>query len=135
MSEKKELTLDEMLAMPIPRVKKRKVVIAEVGERMHEAVKAKPEKLRMIAEDEHGNTVIERPYRASHQPPQSVVPDGPHSATGEIRWKRRNEGWDHPKIGNPYWDERFGRSSYPDESMVVHEYDPVAVLRREFGDE
>ena len=42
----------------------KKAILAEVGPRMRQAVEANPAELRLIAKDAHGNTVIERPYRA-----------------------------------------------------------------------
>jgi hypothetical protein len=99
---------------------KYKAILAEVSPRMHEAVKAKPEKLRLIAEDEHGNAVVDRPYRRRTEQP--MVPDGPHSAIGAIRWGR--SGWPI-SVGNPDWDTGGRRG----DELVQRNYDIYTVLR------
>jgi len=69
LSTEQRKELDEFLAKgPPPGVRlKRKAVLAEVSPRMHAAVKAKPDALRMIAEDEHGNAVS-RPSSKDESP-------------------------------------------------------------------
>jgi hypothetical protein len=127
----KNITYEEWKALPRPDPKKMrlkseipKAVLVEVTPRMHAAVKAKPDKLRMIAEDADGNAVIDRPFRPRQRQEQPIVPDGPHSAVGAIKWGR---GPWPTGIGNPVWS---GDASRGDE-LVRHKYDIFAVLRED----
>lgn len=114
--------LDEFLAKgPPPGVRlKRKAILAEVSPRMHAAVKAQPEKLRLVAEDEHGNAVIDRPYRRTEE---VITPDRTTIAVSGIKWGRGGFG---PGLPAPAWD-RGGRG----DELVKHQYDIFAVLRED----
>jgi hypothetical protein len=130
--------LDEWIAENPPptglrRKVKPKAILAEVGPRMFAAAKAKPEKVRIVAEDEHGNAVIDRPYQGPlrlteeqkhelrrRRQQQRFVPDGPHSSVGEIKWG--HDPWGGG-IGNPRWKEGAR------EGGVISNYDIFAVLR------
>jgi hypothetical protein len=106
---------------PLPQPKpQRKAVLAEVSPRMHAAVKANPEKLRLIAEDANGNAVVDRPYRRTREE-QPISPDGPHtSAVGAIKWGRSG-------FPGPVWDSGGGRG----DELVKRNYDIYAVLRED----
>lgn len=123
----------ELLANPPTNVRRkqpqpqpqRKAVLAEVSPRMHAAVKARPEALRMIAEDAQGNAVIERPYR--HRKVEAVItPDRTTIAVGGSRWGRSGFGPGLPAV--PTWD--VGAVGRGDE-LVRHQYDIFAVLRED----
>jgi hypothetical protein len=115
--------LNELMLNPPPPRPERKVVAVEVTPRMQAAVKARPDKLRMIAEDADGNAVIERPYRPARRQEQPIVPDGPHSAVGAIKWG--HAPWPG-RVGNPFRDGA-GRG----DELVRHQYDIFAVLRED----
>jgi hypothetical protein len=131
------------LAKPKP-----KAVFVEVSARMHAAVRARPEKLRMIAEDAQGNAVIEKPAAAGNartktvkwgeplreselgkeeyerrrtQPGQAVPASGSQSPPDQ-QWKRKR-GWDGSERYVP--DTRGDRA----DAMVVSDYDIFAVLK------
>ena len=127
--ERKEL--DEFLAKgPPPGVRlkrpKPKAILAEVSPRMHAAVKARPEALRMIAEDASGNAVIERPYRPRPKTEAVLVPDRTTIAVGGSKWGRSGFGPGLPSV--PAWD--VGGTDRGDE-LVKHQYDIFAVLRED----
>jgi hypothetical protein len=144
MSEPDDKSYEELLAeWPPPfrgRAKPRpKMIAAEVSPRMHAAVKAKPDKLRMIAEDAQGNAVIERPYRPRREPytpafgdygqrraPEKpvVIDNGGGVARGEMKWGQHTP-WSVRGIPRP--PERSLRG----DELVVHQYDIFAVLRQE----
>jgi hypothetical protein len=99
-----------------------KVIAAEVSPRMHAAVKARPEKLRMIAEDEHGVAVIERPYRPRAEQP-IPVDNGGRAAVGAMKWG--HAPWPG-SIPTPRWNaEPRG------DELVRRNYDIFAVLRED----
>jgi hypothetical protein len=125
LSAEQRKELDEFLAKgPPPGVRlKRKAVLAEVSPRMHAAVKAKPEALRMIAEDASGNAVIERPYRPKAE--AVITPDRTTIAVGGIKWGRSGFGPGLPQA--PVWDVPGGRG----DELVKHQYDIFAVLRED----
>ena len=124
LSAEQRKELDEFLAKgPPPGVRlKRKAVLAEVSPRMHAAVKARPEALRMIAEDASGNAVIERPYRPKAE--AVITPDRTTIAVGGIKWGRSGFGPGLPQA--PVWDAP-GRG----DELVKHQYDIFAVLRED----
>jgi hypothetical protein len=68
LSPQQRKELDEWLAKPPPPMPepKPKAVFVEVSPRMHAAVRARPEKLRLIAEDADGNAVFEKPAAAGN---------------------------------------------------------------------
>jgi hypothetical protein len=124
-----EPTYEELKAQwPPPfrgRAKPRpKVVAAEVSPRMHAAVKARPEKLRMIAEDEHGVAVIERPYRPRAETP-IPVDNGGRAAVGAMKWG--HAPWPN-SIPTPRWTGLRG------DELVKRNYDIFAVLRENDDD-
>jgi hypothetical protein len=120
LSPQQRKELDEWLAKPPPPVRRLlpKAILAEVSPRMHAAVQAKPERLRMIAEDAQGNAVIERPYRPKAE---AVITPDRVGAIGGIKWGRG--GWPND-IGNPVWD-----GPARGDELVKHQYDIFAVLR------
>jgi hypothetical protein len=123
MTEEQRKELDEFLANPPPPRPQRKLVTVEVTPRMHAAVKAKPEKVRMSAEDADGNAVIERP--AWRPPPEKlIVPDGPQSGNGGSIWTR--SGFPNG-IASPFRDA-VGSG----DELVQHKYD---IYRLMPGDE
>jgi hypothetical protein len=127
MRDEKKLTdaeraFEEYIAKGIPKPR-RKAIVAEVGTRMFEAVRAKPEKLRLVAEDEHGNAVIDRPYRPRNPRDDRYVPDGPSSAVGQIKWGHNPFT---AKIGSPF--PAGGVVGRGDE-FVQRNYDIYACLR------
>jgi hypothetical protein len=128
--------IEWLLAQPVP-MKKRKALHVEVSQRTFDAVKANPEKLRLIAEDADGNAVIERPGRpmteaeaARHN--QRVLAE--RRAEAQANRRRQDPG---PEDRDQHWVERRGwdgvtrfapgseRNEY-----VVSDYDIFAVLRR-----
>lgn len=127
LSAEQRKELDDFLAKgPPPSVRlKRKAVLAEVSPRMHAAVKAKPEALRMIAEDASGNAVIERPYRPRPKTEAVLVPDRTTIAVGGSKWGRSGFGPGLPQA--PAWDAGGGRG----DELVKHQYDIFAVLRED----
>jgi hypothetical protein len=121
LSPEQRKALDEWFAKGPPPVRQLlpKAILAEVSPRMHAAVQAKPEALRMMAEDADGNAVIERPYRRPRS--EEVLTPDRVGAVGGMKWGR--SGWPND-IGNPVWD----RPARGDE-LVKHQYDIFAVLR------
>ena len=96
-----------LLAQPVP-MKKRKALHVEVSQRTFDAVKANPEKLRLIAEDADGNAVIERPGRpmteaeaARHN--QRVLAE--RRAEAQANRRRPDPG---PEDRDQHWVERRG---------------------------
>jgi hypothetical protein len=59
-----EREFEEMMKRPCPVVRPRMVAI-QVGMDMARAIQARPESLKLIAEDEGGVVWIERPYAAT----------------------------------------------------------------------
>jgi hypothetical protein len=126
LSAEQRKELNEFLANPPPpqRRPKPKAILAEVGPRMHAAVRAKPDKLRMIAEDASGNAVIERPYRPKTE--AMITPDRTTIAVGGIKWGRSGFGPGLPQA--PVWDAGGGGRG---DELVKHQYDIFAVLRED----
>jgi hypothetical protein len=116
---------EEFMAAPIPLPRPRPMaILAEVSGKMHKAVKARPQDLKLVAKDEHDNVIIERPFRPRRE--ERIAVDGPHSAVGEMRWGREGEPWGNG-IPTPSWNAGGGRG----DELVKRNYNIFAVLRED----
>jgi hypothetical protein len=108
-----------------PRIRP-KVLAIEVPERTFETAKAKPDKIRILTEDEFGNRVIgaapiPRERAAPEQP--VAVDNGGKAAHGEMKWG--NAPWPG-NIPAPRWD-----GGLRGDELVARNYDIYACLKRD----
>jgi hypothetical protein len=80
------------------------IVSVPVSDGFAQRVAARPQNVRVFVRDDDGTTAVERPKA------------NPHNVTVRVDWVREVDAQ-----GRPVWD-RGG---------VVHEYDPLAALRRD----
>jgi hypothetical protein len=119
MTDKPETFEEWLKANPPPEddPPKPKVLAIEVSERTFETAKAKPDKIRILTEDEYGNRVVgaapipRKRQREAYTPepgdwgpraaPERPVPvdNGGGAATGEMRWG--HQPWSRRGIPTP----------------------------------
>jgi hypothetical protein len=124
-----EMTFEEWCATKPPEEDdepKPKVLAIEVPERTFETAKAKPNKIRILTEDEFGNRVIGaaliRRERAAPEQPVSVD-NGGRAAQGEMKWGK--QPWQGGGIPNRSWDGGRGGG----DELVSRNYDIFACLK------
>jgi hypothetical protein len=151
--EKPNLT-PEQIERVMKMLRRPKMLHVEVSRRTFDAVKANPGDLKLIAKDEHGNPVVERP----HRPRTGTISEddlikqlGAEKGRAEYERIRAESRRYQPNLdlagvsrfGEPqdqYWalrrDRHSGEVRYvPDDGLrneyVVSDYDIFAVLRRD----
>lgn len=118
---KLEKEFDELMATPIPRAKPKPApkVVAAVSNRMSEAIKARPESVRVVAKTDEGVTLVERPRVLERLEVLEVDSAG-----------RPKRARCYDVMTNSWGEVKF-EGGYRLLPGAVHEYNPLSALKRD----